>query len=145
MQITKDILSQYCDLKEEIKDLRRRKEKKEEEIQKIESDGSVVDMVKGGSGGIEHFKIEGFPLPEYSRKKTSLYMYKAQIENAESELLALTNNIEEYIQNLKDSRIRRILRLRYIDNLTWLQVARSMGGTATADSVRMEHNRFLEI
>jgi len=143
--LTKDILAQYCDLKEEVKDLRRRIQSKQRELDKIEEDGTVTDSVKGGYGGIQHFKISGFPYPEYSRKKTALYLYKAQLENAELELLELTNEVEDYIQSLTDSRIRRILRYRYIDNMTWRQVAHKMGGRATEDSVRMEHNRFLEI
>ena len=145
MKLTKDILAQYCDLKEEVKDLRRRITNKQAELDKIEDEGTVTDSVKGGYGGIQHFKISGFPYPEYSRKKTALYLYKAQLENAELELLELTNEVEDYIQSLDDSRIRRIMRLRYIDNKTWIQVARAMKGKVTADSVRMEHNRFLGI
>lgn len=142
--MTRDILAQYCDLKEEVKDLRRRIDNKQKEIERIEEEGAVTDSVKGGYGGEQHFKITGFPYPEYSRKKTALYLYKAQLENAELELLEMTNAVEEYIQSLTDSRIRRILRFRYLDNLTWRQVAHRMGGKATEDSVRMEHNRFLE-
>ena len=144
--MTKDILIQYCDLQEEIKDLRRRILKREEEIGKIESEGEVIDSVVGGMGGTQHFKISGFPYPEYSRKKTALYLYKAQLESSELELLELTNEVEEYIQSIDNSRLRRIIRIRYIDNETWFKVAQRMGGkNTTADSVRMEHNRFLGI
>jgi hypothetical protein len=101
--------------------------------------------VNGGEGGIRHYRIEGFPYPEYSRKKTRLYLKKAQLETAEQELLELTNSVEEYIQSISDSRVRRIMRLRYIDNLSWFKVALNMGGKATEDSIRMEHNRFLGI
>lgn len=143
--MTKDILIQYCDLQEEIKDVRKRIKKLEDELTKIEDEGTVIDSVTGGYGGTQHFKIEGFPHPEYSKKKTRRYMYKAQLEMAEEELLELTNKVEEYIQSIEDSRIRRITRLRYIDNLTWQEVANNIGGIATADSVRMEHNRYLNI
>lgn len=142
--MTKHILAQYYDLQEEAKDLRRRIKKVEDEITKIEEEGTVIDSVTGGYGGTQHFKVEGFPYPEYSKKKTRRYMYKAQLEMAEEELLELTNEVEEYIQSIEDSRIRRIIRLRYIDNLTWQQVACKIGGMATADSVRMEHNRYLK-
>lgn len=124
--MTKDILAQYCDLKEEVKDLRRRIANKQAELDKIEDEGTVTDSVKGGYGGTQHFKISGFPYPEYSRKKTALYLYRAQLENAELELLELTNEVEDYIQSLTDSRIRRILRFRFIDDLRWFQVAQQM-------------------
>lgn len=142
--MTKDILVQYCDLQEEVKDLQNRIKKREDEIKKIESEGCVTDSVKGGLGGMQNFKITGFPYPEYSRKKTMLYLNKAQLENSEFELLETLNKVEEYIQSIDDSRIRRIFRLRYIDNMSWIKVAQHMGGQATADSVRMEHNRFLD-
>lgn len=146
--VTKDILIQYCDLVEEVKDLRRRIQNKQREIDKIEKDGTVWDTVslgKRGKKSLGTLYVDGFPYPEYSRKKTALYLYKAQLENAELELLELANEVEQYIQSINDSRIRRILRYRYIDEKTWIQVAHSMGGRATADSVRMEHNRFLEL
>lgn len=142
--LTKDILIQYCDLKEEVKDLRRRIANKQTEIDKIEDEGTVTDSVKGGYGGIQHFKISGFPYPEYSRKKTALYLYKAQLEYAELELLELTNEVEDYIQSLTDSRIRRIIRYRFIDDLRWYQVAQRMGGRATEDSVKKEFQRFMQ-
>lgn len=143
--MTKEILIQYCDLKEEVKDLRRRIEKLETEIERIEAERYVTDSVKGGYGGIQHYTIKGFPYPEYSRKKTRLYLNKAQLENEELELLEMISSVEEYIQSIEDSRMRKILRLRYIDNMTWHHVAQNMGGRTTADSVRMEHNRYTEI
>ena len=88
--------------------------------------------------------VDGFPYREYSRKKTALYLYKAQLENAELELLELTNEVEDYIQSLNDSRIRRIIRYRFIDSLTWRQVATRMGGRATEESVRKEFERFMD-
>jgi hypothetical protein len=140
--LTKEILVQYCDLREEAKDIRRRIDKLNSELQKIEDERYVTDSVTGGSGGIQHFMIQGFPYPEYSRKKTRLYLNKAQLETAEQELLELTGSVEEYIQSIPDSRIRRILRHRFIDNMTWVQVSINMGGKSTEESVRKEFERF---
>ncbi len=141
--MTKDILAQYCDLREEIKDLRRRIINKQRELDKMEEEGAVTDSVKGGLGGEQHYKITGFPYPEYSRKKTALYLYKAQLENAELELLELTNEVEDYIQSIDDSRMRRIIRYRFIDDLRWYQVAQRMGGRTTEESVKKEFQRFM--
>lgn len=141
--MTKDVLVQYSDLVEEVKDLRKRIQKLSDQINKIEQDGCVKDSVKGGYGGVQTYRIEGFPYPEYSRKKTALYLYKAQLENAEFELLELTNKVEEYIQSIDNSRIRRIIRYRLIDGLSWVQVAFKMGGRCTSESVRKELERFM--
>lgn len=141
--MTKDILVQYCDLREEAKDLRRRIEKLESDIERIEDEKCVSDSVTGGMGGTQHFMIRGFPYPEYSRKKTKIYLNKAQLETAEAEILELVNEVEEYIQSINDSRMRRIIRYRFIDDMTWPQVAMNVGGKRTTDeSVRKEFERF---
>ena len=142
--MTKDILIQYADLREEVKDLRRRIEKLEEQIQNIEDERYVTDSVTGGLGGIEHFMIRGFPYPEYSRKKTLLYSRKASLEALEYELLESINLAEEFINSLDDARMRRLLQYRYIDDLTWIQVAHKMGGKHTAESCRKSIERFFE-
>ena len=142
--ISKEILIQYSDLQEEVKEVRERIDKTEKQIAKIEDEGNVIDSVCGGNGGIQHYKIEGFPYPEYSRKKTLLYARKATLASLEMELLETLNQVEEFIASVDDSRMRRIITLRFNDNLSWLKVAERLGGKSTADSVRMEFNRFME-
>jgi len=61
------------------------------------------------------------------------------IKRCFSELIRLTR----YIDSLDDSLVRLILSLRYINGLSWRQVALNIGGESTEDSVRMIHNRFL--
>lgn len=53
------------------------------------------------------------------------------------------NRLNRYISTLEDSLMRQILSLRYVNGLTWKQIAGSVGGGNTEDSVRMIHNRFL--
>ena len=142
--VSKSVLVQYSDLQEEIKEVRNRIDRTEKEIAKIESDGNVVDSVCGGAGGIEHFRIEGFPYPEYNRKKTLLYARKATLTSLEMELLETLSSVEECISSVKDSRMRRIITLRVIDNLSWNEVARHIGGSNTEDSVRKAFERFME-
>lgn len=142
--ISKEILIQYSDLQEEVKEVRERIDKTEKQIAKIEDEGNVIDTVTGGAGNNQHFKIEGFPYPEYSRKKTLLYARKATLASLEMELLETLNQVEEFIASVDDSRMRRIITLRFIDNLSWFKVAEKIGGRSTADSVRMEFNRFIE-
>lgn len=142
--ISKEILIQYSDLQEEVKEVRERIVKTEKQIAKIEEEGSVIDTVTGGSGNNQHFKIEGFPYPEYNRKKTLLYARKATLASLEMELLETLNQVEEFIASVADSRMRRIVNFRFIENLSWNQTAHRIGGNATADSIRMEFNRFME-
>lgn len=52
--------------------------------------------------------------------------------------------MEWFISQITDSQMRLLFTLRYIDNLSWHQVAWKIGGNNTADSVRMVHNRYLK-
>ena len=97
----------------------------------------------GGEGGLQPFKVEGFPYPEYSRKKTLLYARKATLSELELELLETLNEVESFISSIKDSHIRRIVSLRVVDGLSWNKVALKMGGGNTEDSVRKAFDRFI--
>ena len=143
MAISKEILIQYSDLQQECKEVKEKIEKLERQIAKIEEDGAVVDKVRGGEGGLQSFKIEGFPYPEYSRKKTLLYARKATLSELEMELLETLNDVEEFIASISDSHIRRIVNLRVVDGLSWNKVADRIGGGNTEGSVKMAFQRFM--
>ena len=144
MAVSKEILVQYADLQKERKEVREKIEKLEKQIETIENDGNVSDKVRGGDGGLQSFKIDGFPYPEYSRKKTLLYMRKATLSELEMELIETLNEVEEFITTIKDSHMRRIISLRVVDGLSWNKVADRIGGGNTDDSVRKAFDRFME-
>lgn len=141
--VTKEILIQYADLQQEVKEIREKIEKLEMQIGKIEKDGAVIDKVRGGDGGWQSFKIEGFPYPEYSRKRTLLFMRKATLSELEMELLETLNEVEIFISSIKDSHMRRIINLRIVEGLSWNNVARRIGGENTEDSVRKAFDRYM--
>lgn len=155
--IPKEILIQYADLQQECKEVREKIERLEMEIPRIEKriktieDGELVkDKVRGGEGGMQNFNIEGVPTVEYERKRTSLLSKKlllnnrkAALEILEFELLQKTNEVEEFIASIDDSRMRRIINLRFIEKLSWNKVADHIGGGNTEDGVRMMFNRFM--
>jgi len=61
-------------MQEEIKELQESKERTERNFKKfLDGNLTVSDMVKGGNGGIQHFKIEGFPIVEYEKVHARLY------------------------------------------------------------------------
>lgn len=144
MKPTKSILVQYVDIKKETDEVRWKIEKVEAEIAKIEKDGNVIDTVRGGSGGDQRYKIEGFPRPRYARKKAVLRERRAKLSDLEAELLETLNQVEEFIAGIEDSRMRRIINLRFVENLSWNQVADCIGGGNTEGSVKMAFARFME-
>ncbi len=144
MEIAKKVLIQYSDLQQEVAEVRRKISQAEKQIEQIEREKTVYDKVLGGEGGLQSFKIEGFPYPKYSRKKTLLYSRKATLARLEMELLETRNKVEEFIAGIDDSRMRRIISLRFTDGLSWNEVADCIGGGNTAGSVKMAFQRFMK-
>lgn len=142
----KDILVQYTDLQEEIRDIRRRAERAHGQMERLETEGTVLDAVKGTrqDGTFGSIRIEGFPYADYEKRRRSLQSYLLKLAEMEEKLLELTNQAEEYINSIEDSRMRRIVQYRILDGLSWYEVADRMGGKATSDSCRMYYERFLQ-
>ena len=138
----KSILVQYRDLQEEIRDLQRRIEKLQNQIAQLDI---VSDSVTGTrrDGTIGQIKITGFPLPEFEHKRGLLQRRRKALEQSEMRCREMLGEVEQFIDGIEDSRVRRIFRHRYIDGMSWVQVAVSMGGKHTADSCRMAHDRYL--
>lgn len=142
--MTKNVLSQYDDLLRELKEVEQRISNIKAEIRRIEDEGEVTDMVTGGYGGIQHFSIQGFPEPEYKKKKALLRNREIILNALKSEIEETVNDVQVYINSIEDSHIRRIVSMRYIDGLKWRQIAENVGGGNTEDAVRKTVERFLE-
>lgn len=149
----KNVLIQYVEMKEEIKDLRRRIHENERELAKLEN-MIVTDSVTRGKRGkkpLGTVKITGRPTAAITLKQKLLKKRNDRLTALEAELLELTNQAEEYIETIPKSELRIIFRLYYIDDMTWYQVALKMNQKFpkrrikyTEDNCRMRHNRFLE-
>lgn len=140
----KNALSQYNDLVREIEEVEQRIAKTERDLQRIIDEGEVTDMVRGGEGGIQHFQITGFPNRDYNRMTTLLNTRKSILHALKSEIEQSINDVQEFINGIEDSHIRRIVTMRYIDGMRWKQIAVNIGGGNTEDSVRKTVERFLE-
>lgn len=134
----KEQLSQLRYLKREIEML-------QNQIENIDY-SIVTDSVKGSCVGFPYTEhtiiITGVDAKSYERKIKRL---RRQLSRRVEELIDLVDEANEYINRIDDSLIRQIIALRYINGLTWNQVAAHIGGGNTPDSVRMLHNRFLKI
>lgn len=146
----KEILVEYCEMKEEIKDLRQR-------IQKLDKflahPPIVADTVKGSRKDltIGPIKVTGIPDPMYQRQQRAKERYQKMLEAKEEELLELTSQVEEYIESIGRSELRIMMRLYFIDGLTYLQVASSMNSIFpnrktkyTDENVKKRIQRFFE-
>ena len=69
---------------------------------------------------------------------------KERIQREKEEFLKERMAIEGFIRSVEDYQIRLILSYRFIDLLTWNQVAAMIGGNNTEDSVKKMCYRFLK-
>ena len=140
----KNVLAQYVDLVQELKDVENRIEDTKGKLRKLEEEGEVTDTVKGGEGGIQHYTITGFPSRDYSRMKTLLLTRQATLNSLKSEIEQSINEVQEFIAHIEDSRDRRIVTMRVIDRMSWRQIAKNLGGPNTEDAARMAFERILK-
>ena len=153
MTMDKSALTEYADMKVEIKDLHRRISEDKKKIEWL-SRTVVSDSVTCGKKGkkpLRTVKVKGIPNAELSRRKALMKKRIAKLEVLETDLIEKQLQAEEYIQGIEKSELRTMFRLYYIDDLTWYQVAMKMNQLFskrqikyTEDNCRIRHNRFLE-
>lgn len=149
----KNILEQYLELKEEIRDLQDRIDRDERRLEKIRKEGVVSDTVKGtrSDGTFGPIKITGYPIPEHNQVKNMIKKRVAKLHILEDDLQSAINEVDEFIGKVPKSDLRMIFRFRYLDDMTWAAVALNMNDRFpkrrikyTEDSCRMRHDRYLE-
>lgn len=135
----KDLLRQYNSIIKEIKEL-------DIEIKRLEKDESKreIDMVSGSNDVFPYqprsFTIEGYNImkeDKTARKRRILVKRKNKCEE-------LKLQIEEFISSIPDSLTRRVFRYRYIDNLSWLQIAYRIGKHDESYPRKIIHDKYLE-
>lgn len=141
--IDREYLEQYSDLRKEIVEVRRRIADVEAQLYEIEHT-PVKDKVYGGEGGIQGFVIEGISHKGYSRKKTELLNKIMKLRRLEEKIEPMIEDVDDFILNINDSMIRRIVTFRFVDGLSWQDVAQKIGGGNTEGSVKMAFRRFFD-
>lgn len=141
----KGALLQLSEIKKEIADLEERIRKDERKMEEY-SNLVVSDTVTGTreDGTFGPIKITGLDRKHYNRQKLLANHKREMLKGLQEKLLQKEIEAEEYIQTIQDSRLRQILRYRYVDGLTWQQVSKKMKGKSTADSCRMEAQKIFK-
>lgn len=136
----KAILQEYIDACELVKET-------EKEIRKLNQKKKTIIQtnVKGSMHEFpyveQHFKVQGttFTVKDDSRLRYEEKLLERQKAKAEQIKL----QVEEWMLTIS-SRMQRIVKYRYLEGLSWAEVATKLGKKASADSVRMELERFLK-
>lgn len=142
----KELLKQFGDLKKEIEEKQEKIIKLQKEIEEMNKKGykevDIVSLGKKGKKSLGNIKVTGFPYIYYENRIMLLEKRIDNLVKGQQELLELIIIIEEAVEKINDSRMRRILTLRYLEGCSWVQVAYRVGGSP--DSCRMICDRFLE-
>ncbi len=137
----KQILGQYIDACELVKDT-------EEEIRKLRKRRRQIqqDSVKGSSHEfpytLQTYHLEGLGYaavkdPDELERREKLL--EERIRRAEQ----IKGQVEVWLLTISP-RMQRIIRYRVFEELSWEQVAKRMGRKATGESVKKEFQRFLK-
>lgn len=145
MGIDKNVLEQYTSIKEEIIDLERRNKNDRNEIKKLEKQ-ITRDTVTGSRDDltIGPIPVEGIAERMIEKKQDRIRNRMIKQLQHRKKLEDMKEEIEDYIQKIKDSEIRRIARFRYIDDLKWKEVAVRMGKGYSEDFCRQKMNDYLK-
>ena len=84
-------------------------------------------------------------LPEGAAlSRDDLADYRARIEENLVRCVAMTEDIQSFINAIEESELRRLFTLRYLNGYTWQKIAFTLG--AYDESVpRKKHNRYLSL
>lgn len=137
--MTKEFLDSIENINNEIESLKKR-------LAKIENKESTVtrDSVQGSSRSYPYTKhsmqIEGIEVPKNRHLK---HKYRKMIKSKKYKLEKLKVQLEYELNYIEDSTIRDIIRYKYNDGKTWLQVMFKMGYNSESKA-KMKLKRFLE-
>ena len=99
-----------------------------------------ITAVKYDSIGVSNSGISS-PVQQIAEQREKI---REIISAKLAEISFVEREILEYICSIDDSLMRQIMTHRHIELKSWLQVANTIGGNNTADSVRMMHDRYLK-
>ena len=137
--MTKEFLDNIENTNKELENLKRR-------LAKIENKECTVvkDSVQGSSRSYPYIKhncvIEGIEVPKNRNLK---HKYRKLIKSKEYKLEKLRVKLEYELNYVKEAEIRDIIRYRYNDNKTWIQIMFLMNYNSE-EKARIKLKRFLE-
>ena len=75
---------------------------------------------------------------------TAIVAYTEMLEHAVQEKIEQTIKINAYILEIPDAQLRHIMFLRFVNGLSWVNIAMRIGGGNTGDAVRKRCNRYIK-
>lgn len=137
--MTREFLDKIENTNEELERLKERLIKIENKECRV-----IKDSVQGSSTSYPYIKhnciIEGVEVP---KNRNLRHKYKKMIKQKKYKLDKLRVQLEYELNYIKEADIREIIRLKYNDNKTWLQIMFEMKYSSES-TAKMKLKRFLE-
>lgn len=130
-------LKEYRNVRNEIEELTNK-------IKKLESKVNYYCVVQSSMKVEPYSKVNTKVYQPSLNDKENLEKYIQHLKKRYQSLIEIELEVEKFINEIENSRLRRIFEYRYIHGYSWSKTSICLGGFATADSVRMEHDRFLK-
>ena len=134
--MNKKDLEQVVALKSEIKDIERR-------LQNNVSSSTVADSVKGSSSSFPYIECHRTIRGVDYKKQLKDSRYRKMLESKHEKITKLLIKIEYELNYIEDSEIRQIIRYKYFDNCSWLQIMHKMN-YSSEEKARIKLKRFFE-
>ncbi len=97
-----------------------------------------------GSINLDGMPRASSPSNKMEESLAAIFDIDERLKKERAEYIKEQIAIEEYIRSVDDLQIRLILSYRFVDMLTWKQIAIRIGGGNTEDSVKKMCYRFLK-
>lgn len=140
----KRLLEQYESLKCEIQELGDRIIELDTLRQRLQHKKDIKASVKGGAGGKQIFHMDGYNEEQADELDFLLRKDTRILKERKAQANEFVVEIDQFIAALDDSRIRRMIEYRYLENMPWCKVALKMGAQYTEESCRKQVERFLK-
>lgn len=131
---TRKDLKKYRRLLTEVELLKRQLEKIEPEFVRDSVNGSALEFPYT----VHKVHIEGYDLESYKIKVARM---NRRIVNKMNELVEEKDRLIEFIYGIENSEVRQIFIYKYIDGLTWKEIADNMNYGVTA--IRNKHRGYI--
>lgn len=135
-QVLKDYID-ACELVKETESDIVRLKKKQKTVIQTNVKGSNPDFPYQA----QHFKVQGTTFTYQDDKNLRFEEQLLEERKKHAEQIKLK---AQQVIDRAPVRIQRIIRMKYMNGLTWNQIADKLGRGATEDSVRKELDRFFE-
>jgi len=137
--VDKKDLQQYRHLKSEIEELKKRIEN----IECFRYGDIVADSVVGSSTTFPYTQHTIVITGEDTSYDLQVKKLQAELNKRLRGLIYTERKISSFLESIKDSEIRRMINLRYVEGLTWQQIANRIG-ESDEQYPRKKVKRFME-